>query len=113
MGETTVRGVGLTLAICYGGFITWLYIRQPQTIAQVTGGLLATVGMYRIDQQAFEDGMRLFERDELPAARAAFHRADPGQQDPRTQFLIAYTYYREGWGRVYNDDRLFSAGLAA
>ena len=27
------------------------------------------------------------------------------------QFYIAYSYYREGWGRVYNDDALFQRGL--
>ena len=25
---------------------------------------------------------------------------------------VAYSFYREGWGRVYHDDRLYAAGLA-
>jgi hypothetical protein len=29
------------------------------------------------------------------------------------QFYIAYAYYREGWGRLYNDDTLFGKGLTA
>lgn len=52
-----------------------------------------------------------FRRDEFPAARAALERADPAQQDPRTQFYIAYSYYRQGWGRLYQDDALFAQGL--
>ena len=40
-------------------------------------------------------------------------RADPAHRDARTQFYIAYSYYRQGWGRVYNDDPLFRKGLEA
>ena len=39
--------------------------------------------------------------------------ADPAQRDALTQFYSAYAFYREGWGRVYNDDALFRAGLEA
>ena len=39
------------------------------------------------------------------------HRADPAERDPVTQFYIAYSYYRQGWGRLYNDDPLFAEGL--
>lgn len=110
--DRSVRVIGLVLAICYATFIVWLYVRQPQTLAEVTGGLTATVGAYRINQQAFDDGLALFRRDQHEAARAAFARADPAGQDPRTQFYIAYSYYRSGWGRVYQDDELFKKGLA-
>ena len=40
-------------------------------------------------------------------------RADPAERDATTQFYIAYAFYRQGWGRVYNDDALFTAGIAA
>src|SRR5215216_4630824 len=112
MQDRSVRVFGLLLAMCYATFIIWLYIRQPQTLAEVTGGLTATVGAYRINQQAFDDGLDLFHRDQLEAARAAFERADPAAQDARTQFYIAYSYYRSGWGRVYQDNELFKKGLA-
>ena len=110
--DRSVRVIGLLLALCYGTFIVWLYVRQPQTLAEVTGGLTATVGAYRINQQAFDDGLAMFRRDQHEAARAAFMRADPAGQDPRTQFYIAYSYYRSGWGRVYQDNELFKKGLA-
>ena len=99
------------MAIGYASFILWLYVQQPQTIAEVTGGLSATVGAYRIDQQAFEDGLAAFRGGRFEAARAAFERADAARQDARTQFYIAYSYYRSGWGRFYNDDAHFKLGL--
>jgi len=111
MGERTVRLTGLALAMIYASFIVWLYVRQPQTFAEVTGGLTASVGAYRIDQQAFDDGLALFRRDEFEAARAAFNRADSAGQDARTQFYIAYAYYRSGWGRLYQDNEHFKLGL--
>lgn len=108
-----VRVFGLALTVAYAGFIVWLYASQPQTVAQVTGGLASGAGLYRIDAQAAADGLAFFRRDAFPEARAAFARADPAQRDPQTQFYIAYSYYRQGWGRVYNDDTLFRKGLGA
>ena len=102
---------GLVLSVCYATSILWLYIRQPQTVAEVTGGLAASVGVYRINQQAFDDGLDFFRRDQFEASRAAFERADPAGRDARTQFYIAYSYYRSGWGRLYQDDAYFKKGL--
>ncbi|MEX2660377.1 MAG: hypothetical protein WD227_00555, partial [Vicinamibacterales bacterium] len=50
-------------------------------------------------------------KDQFVEARAAFARADPAEQDARSQFYMAYSYYRQGWGRVYSDDALFAEGL--
>lgn len=108
-----LRLAGLALTLAYGAFIAWLYASQPQTVAQVTGGLASGAGLYRVDAQATADALAFFRRDAFPEARAAFARADPAQRDPRTQFYIAYTYYREGWGRLYNDDALFKQGIEA
>ena len=111
MQDRSVRIFGLLLATCYAIFIIWLYVRQPQTFAEVTGGLSASVGTYRIDRQAFEDGLAMFRQGQYEASRAAFERADPARQDAPTQFYIAYTYYRSGWGRLYNEDEDFKLGL--
>ena len=97
MRDGTVRAIGLGATIVYAAFIAWLYVRQPQTVSEVTGGLTASVGAYRIDPRAFEDGRRFFARDQFGAARAALERADPAGQDARTHFYLAYTYYRQGW----------------
>lgn len=108
-----VRAAGLAGTLTYGLLIVWLFSAQPQTVAEVTGGLTASIGAYRIDQQAFADGLAFFYRDQFAEARAAFARADPAQRDARTQYYIAYSFYRQGWGRVYNDDVLFKEGLQA
>src|SRR5262245_991209 len=66
-------------------------------MAQVTGGLESAVGVYHVAQQSFAAGLRSFNRDQFPEARMAFNRADPAVRDARTQFYIAYSYYRQGW----------------
>jgi len=43
----------------------------------------------------------------------ALERADPAVRDARTQFYIAYSYYRQGWGRLYRDATLYAQGLEA
>lgn len=108
-----LRAAGLALSVGYSALIVWLYATQPQTVGQVTGGLASGIGVYRIDERAFADGLAFFKGDQFVEARAAFERADPAQRDPRTQFYIAYTYYRQGWGRLYNDDVLFGQGIVA
>ncbi len=113
MRDSVVRAAGLAGTLLYGVAIVWMYAAQPQTMAEVTGGLTSTIGAYAIDQQAFDDGLAFFGRDQFVEARAAFRRADPAGRDARTQFYIAYACYRQGWGRVYNDDVLFKCGLEA
>ncbi len=113
MRETTTRALGLGLAVSYAVFIGWLFVRQPQTIAQVTGGLAAAIGTYKVDGEALADGMGFFRNDQFVEARMAFARADPALRDARTQFYISYSYYRQGWGRLYHDDRLYTEGLIA
>jgi hypothetical protein len=113
MSETTLRVLGLAAAGSYLLLIAWLYAHQPQTVAEMTGALTATIGAYQVDQQAFDDGLRFFRGDQFDAARLAFARADPARQDPKTQFYIAYSFYRQGWGRVYDDEVRFASGLEA
>jgi hypothetical protein len=108
-----VRALGLVFSIAYAALIVWLYGSQPQTGAEALGGLAATVGAYRVDAQAFDEGLAFFRRDMFPEARLALARADPARRDARTQFYIAYTFYRQGWGRVYSDDALFRQGVEA
>lgn len=113
MREPIVRSLGLAFAVGYAGLIGWLFSAQPQTLAEVTGGLTSSVGLYEVDRQQFADGLRFFRRDQFPEARAAFERADPARRDARTQFYIAYSFYRQGWGRLYHDDALYRQGLEA
>jgi hypothetical protein len=106
-----LRLAGLCANFAYACVIAWVYLTQPATFREVTGGLSATIGAYRIDATSFNEGLRFFHRDQFVEARAAFARADPARQDPVTQFYTAYSFYRQGWGRVYNDDALFRQGI--
>lgn len=107
----TIRVTGLALSVAYASLIAWLFINQPRTFAEIGGGLASAVGAYRIDQAAFAEALELFRTDRFEDARRAFDRADPAHRDPVTQFYIAYSYYRQGWGRVYQDDELYRRGL--
>jgi hypothetical protein len=111
--DAVVRAVGLLLTVLYGGFIAWVYAYQPKTVAQLRGGIASTVGAYEIDRPSFNQGLQFFRNEQFEEARAAFVRADPARQDATTQFYVAYSYYRQGWGRMYNDDALFAKGLEA
>ena len=105
----------LSIALVSAGFmfIAFLYWSEPRSLAEVaTKGQVAT-GTYSIDKAEAERGITSFNNDRFEDARAAFARADPERRDPTTQFYVAYSYYRQGWGRVYNDDGLFKLGLDA
>jgi hypothetical protein len=108
-----LRVAGLAFTLAYAALIVWLYAAQPQTVSEVAGGLASGIGVYEVDQQATADALAFFRRDAFAEARAAFERADPARRDARTQFYIAYSYYRQGWGRIYNDDALFKQGIEA
>lgn len=113
LNNTMVRIAGMVGAIAYATVIVWLYAAQPQTVAEVTGGLASSIRAYEVDAQSFKDGLDFFRREQYVEARSAFERADPARRDARVQFYVAYSYYRQGWGRVYNDDELFKQGLEA
>ncbi|HEY7476175.1 MAG TPA: hypothetical protein VH679_14245 [Vicinamibacterales bacterium] len=113
MREAVVRAAGLAFALTYAAFIGWLFVSRPGNVSQITGGLAASIGAYRTDSRQFEDGLRFFRADQFVEARAAFLRADPAQRDARTQFYVAYSFYRQGWGRTFHDDALYAQGLEA
>jgi hypothetical protein len=113
MSESLLRAGGAALTVAYAVLIGWLAASQPQSLAEVTGGLAATFGAYEVDAISFDEGLRLFREEQFDAARSAWSRADPAGRDARTQFYVAYSYYRQGWGRVSHDDALYAAGLDA
>ena len=105
----------LSIVITVAGlvFITFLYATEPRNLAEVSTKGQVAIGTYTIDKAQFEQGLTDFRRDAFVDARGAFNRADPEKRDANVQFYIAYSYYRQGWGRVYNDNTLFAAGLDA
>ncbi len=113
MQHRLIQSVGVAWTLLYALFIVWIYATEPRNLAEVATGAQVVAGTYQIDQAKFDEGLRLFRQEQFRAARDEWGRADPEQRDARTQFYIAYAFYREGWGRVYNDDALFRQGLEA
>lgn len=113
MSESLIRAIGLGGSLIYAAFIGWLYVTGPETMAEVTGGVAAGLSAYEVDEQSFQEGLALFRADDFEAARTAFVRADPARRDSRVQFYVAYSFYRQGWGRAWSDDALFKQGLEA
>lgn len=123
MKQKHIQIVGILLTFVYGGAVAWLYWAAPKTLGDVsvkaretiekttTAGQVLT-GTYEVDAAAFRDGQNAFRADNFIAARQFFAAADPEKRDAKTQFLIAYSYYRQGFGALYNDDELFKLGLA-
>jgi hypothetical protein len=119
-----IQILGTVIAVLYGLFIVFLYAAEPRSLEEIPSKAISAVestvnkgqiitGTYEIDQARFGEGMAAFRSDNFVLARDRFERADPEKRDANTRFYIAYSYYRQGWGRVTNDDELFKFGLEA
>jgi len=119
-----IQILGTLAAAAYGLFIVFVYASSPTSIEDLSKKAAAAVettiskgqvfaGTYTVDQERFQQGLAAFRRDNFPAARERFELADPEKRDAATQFYIAYSFYRQGWGRLSNDDELFNEALAA
>lgn len=113
MQHKLIQSVGIAWTVLYAAFIIWVYATEPRTFKEVATNTEVAAGTYQVDEQRFDAALALFRREQYRAARDEWERADPAHKDARTQFYIAYAFYREGWGRVYNDDVLFKQGLEA
>ena len=113
MRRGLIQSIGIAWTLLFGAAVVWLYTTQPASVAEVATKASVTAGTYEVDAARFEAARALFVREQYRAARDEWARADPAQRDARTQFYTAYAFYREGWGRVYNDDALFRAGIEA
>jgi hypothetical protein len=113
MRQRPIQAAGIVLTFSYAAFIIWIYATEPRTFKEVATSAELAAGTYQIDQEKFNSALALFRRDQFRAARDEWLRADPAQGDARTQFYVAYAFYREGWGRVYYDQNLIVQGLEA
>ena len=122
MNEKHIQISGILIASFYALFISWLYVAEPKsldelpakaqaTIENVTTKTQVAIGTYEVDRVRFDDGLKAFRADNFLVARDNFDKADPEKRDAKTQFYIAYSFYRQGFGRVSNDDALFKQGL--
>ena len=113
MPRKSIQIVGVIWTLVYASFIVWIYATEPRSFREVATNTQVAAGTYEINQEKFNNGLTLFRQDQFRAAREEWAAADSAQRDPRTQFYIAYAFYREGWGRAYYDRALFAEGLAA
>jgi len=122
MKEKYIQILGIFLTLVYGFFVAWLYWAEPKNLGEVSIKAKETIentttqgqiliGTYEVDAAKFGDGLKAFRADNFVAARSFFENADPERRDAKTQFYIAYSFYRQGFGKVYNDDELFKKGL--
>ena len=122
MKEKYIQILSLVLIAFYGFLVVWLYWAAPKSLAEVSVKAKETIenaatqgeiiiGTYEVDKAKFDEGLKAFRADNFVLARDLFSRADPEKRDAKTQFYIAYTFYRQGFGKVYNDDELFKQGL--
>lgn len=111
--EALLPALGIAVTVAYGGFVAWIYATRPESLSDVATRAEVAAGVYRVDEARYASGLDLFRRESYPAARDEWARADPAQRDPRTQFYVAYAFYRQGWGRLRHDDALYRQGLAA
>ena len=122
MKKSYIQIFSLLLVAFYGASVAWLYWAEPKTLGEVSTKAKETVenvatkgqvviGIYEVDQAKFSEGLQAFRADNFILARDLFSKADPEKRDAKTQYYIAYSFYRQGWGRVSNDDELFKRGL--
>jgi len=122
MKEKYIQVSGIILTVIYGVFIAWLYWAEPKNLEEVSVKAKTTIenvatkgqiviGTYEIDRAKFNEGLTAFRQDNFIGARDNFEKADPERRDARTQFYLAYSFYRQGFGRISNDDALFRQGL--
>ena len=122
MKEKHIQILGVVVMAFYAIFIAWLYWAEPKnldevsakaqtTIENVTTKTQVAIGTYEIDEAKFTEGLDAFRKDNFVVARDNFEKADPEKRDARTQFYMAYSFYRQGFGRISNEDALFKQGL--
>lgn len=124
MNAKYIQMIGVILTSCFAVFIAFLYATAPRSLEELSTKATQTVsdaitkgqvitGTYEVNAEKFALGQQLFRNGDYPSARSLFAEADPERRDGRTQFYIAYSFYRQGWGRFANDDELFRQGLEA
>jgi hypothetical protein len=122
MKEKYIQILGIAMTLVYGVFVIFLYAAEPRSLEEISSKAVETVqnaatkgqvitGTYEIDQAKFNEGLTAFRQNNFILARDSFAKADPERRDARTQFYISYSFYRQGWGRVTNDDALFKQAL--
>lgn len=123
MKQKYIQIIGIVL-VAIGGFIVFLYATAPRSVEELSAKAKETVdnastkaqvasGTYTANRIWLNQGIGLFRQGNYPMARERFDKADPEKHDGQTQFYTAYSFYREGWGRVSSNDKLFEQAYEA
>jgi len=122
MKEEYIQILGIAVVLIYGIFVVFLYAAEPRSLEEIPSKAIETVqnaatkgqvmtGTYEIDQSKFDEGLNAFRQNNFVLARDSFAKADPERRDAETQYYVAYSFYRQGWGRLSNDDAMFKQAL--
>jgi isopenicillin N synthase-like dioxygenase len=111
MNEKTIHIFSIFLITIFSTFIVWLYVSEPKTLVEVATKATVTVGTYEVDKVKFDEGLSQFRNENYAVARDFFNQADTEKRDDKTQFYIAYSLYRQGFGKVYSDNNLYKQSL--
>jgi len=122
MRSKHIQIIGIALTALYGLLVLWVYWAAPKSVSDISVKARETIenaaneakaatGTYEVDKAKFDRGLKAFRADNFVLAREQFAQADPKRIDPKTQYYVAYSFYRQGWGRFSNDDELFKQGL--
>jgi len=94
MQSKMIQVAGLAFTIAYAVFIVWIYATEPRTFKEVATSAEVAAGTYQVNQEKLNSALDLLRRKQFRTARDEWQRADPAQGDARTQFYIAYSFYR-------------------
>jgi isopenicillin N synthase-like dioxygenase len=111
MNEKHIQIFSVFLITIFSAFIIWLYVSEPKSLVEVATKATVTVGTYEINKAKFDEGLSQFHNENYAVARDFFNQADTEKRDDKTQFYIAYSFYRQGFGKVYSDNNLYKQGL--
>ena len=96
MQQKFIQVTGIAWTLIYAAIIVWVYATEPRSFQEVATNTQVATGTYEVNQEKFNNGLALFRREQFRAARDEWAGADPAQKDSRTQFYVAYAFYREG-----------------
>lgn len=124
MKQKYIQISSIVLVAVIGGFIVFLYATAPRSLEELSAKAKETVdnavtkgqvltGIYTANRVKVNQGIGQFRQEKYEIARELFNEADPEKRDGQTQFYIAYSFYREGWGKFANDDKLFEQAYEA
>ena len=73
--ETLLPALGILILLGEAPPVAWIYVTQPESLAEVGTGAQVAAGVYQVDEARFASGLRLFRARAVPRPRATSGRA--------------------------------------